>query len=112
MKAQGFLIFLVRFRTDSPRREAWAWDCPGSAGSWTHLRLLLRLITELRSRLRNGQLREGIEWAVAAQTLAGQAESGDQHWVKVSTGQALVAVMDGVGHGNEAAQAWLGLWPP
>jgi len=48
-----------------------------------------------------------IEWAVAAHTLPGQAESGDQHWVKVSATQALVAVVDGVGHGNEAAQASL-----
>ena len=46
-----------------------------------------------------------IDWAVAAQTLAGQTESGDQHWVKVCAAQALVAVVDGVGHGNEAAQA-------
>lgn len=46
-----------------------------------------------------------IDWAVAGQTLAGQKESGDQHWVKVCPSQALVAVLDGVGHGTEAALA-------
>lgn len=46
-----------------------------------------------------------IEWAVAAQPLAGQSESGDTYWVKVRVSQALVAVLDGVGHGEKAALA-------
>jgi serine/threonine protein phosphatase PrpC len=46
-----------------------------------------------------------IDWALAKQTLAGQAESGDRQWVKVCASKALVAVLDGVGHGKEAAHA-------
>ena len=46
-----------------------------------------------------------IDWAVAAKTLAGQIVSGDQHWVRVCPGQAMAAVVDGVGHGKEAARA-------
>jgi len=46
-----------------------------------------------------------IDWAVAAQTLAGERESGDRYWVKVCASQARVAVLDGVGHGSEAALA-------
>src|SRR5690349_19049493 len=46
-----------------------------------------------------------IEWGVAALALPGEAESGDRHLVKpVGTG-VLVAVMDGLGHGAEAASA-------
>jgi negative regulator of sigma-B (phosphoserine phosphatase) len=46
-----------------------------------------------------------IDWALATQTLAGQSESGDRQWVKVCASKALVAVVDGVGHGKEAAHA-------
>jgi serine/threonine protein phosphatase PrpC len=46
-----------------------------------------------------------IDWAVAAQTLAGQGESGDRHWVKVCDTRVQLAVLDGVGHGKEAAEA-------
>lgn len=46
-----------------------------------------------------------IDWAVSARTLTGQIESGDHHWVRVCQGQALAAVVDGVGHGKEAARA-------
>jgi negative regulator of sigma-B (phosphoserine phosphatase) len=46
-----------------------------------------------------------IEWAVASRTFADQTESGDHHWVRVSPLQAVVAVVDGVGHGKEAARA-------
>jgi len=46
-----------------------------------------------------------IDWAVAAKTLAGQIESGDRHWVRVGPGRAIAAVVDGVGHGKEAARA-------
>ena len=46
-----------------------------------------------------------IEWGVASLALPGEAESGDLHFVKqVGTG-ALVAVVDGLGHGADAATA-------
>src|SRR5205814_9273794 len=46
-----------------------------------------------------------IEWGVASLALPGEAESGDRHLVKpVGTG-VLVAVVDGLGHGAEAASA-------
>src|SRR5437660_6318818 len=46
-----------------------------------------------------------IEWGVASLALPGEAESGDLHLVKpVATG-VLVAVVDGLGHGAEAATA-------
>jgi hypothetical protein len=44
-----------------------------------------------------------IEWGVASLALPGQRESGDSHLVKVLSSQALVAVVDGLGHGQEAA---------
>ena len=46
-----------------------------------------------------------IDWAVASKTLPDETESGDHHWVRVSPLQAVVAVVDGVGHGKEAARA-------
>src|SRR3989449_4254272 len=46
-----------------------------------------------------------IEWGVASLALPGEAESGDRHLVTpVGTG-VLVAVVDGLGHGAEAASA-------
>ena len=46
-----------------------------------------------------------IEWGVATLALPGEAQSGDWHLVKpVGTG-VLVAVVDGLGHGAEAATA-------
>ena len=46
-----------------------------------------------------------IEWGVATLALPGEAQSGDLHLVKpVGTG-VLVAVVDGLGHGAEAAAA-------
>src|SRR5438094_10533426 len=46
-----------------------------------------------------------IEWGVASLAMPGEAESGDRHLVKsVGTG-VLVAVVDGLGHGAEAASA-------
>ena len=47
----------------------------------------------------------GIEAGVAAQTLPGQTSSGDLHVVKCSSSGILVAALDGVGHGDEAAFA-------
>src|SRR6266446_1578813 len=49
-----------------------------------------------------GQL---LEWGVAAQALPGETESGDLHVVKQLHNGALVAVVDGLGHGAEAALA-------
>jgi len=46
-----------------------------------------------------------IEWGNASLTLAGEVESGDKHVVKVFPHGALLAVMDGLGHGKEAAAA-------
>lgn len=46
-----------------------------------------------------------IEWGVAAHTLPGQANSGDLHVVKVFQNGVLMAAVDGVGHGAEAATA-------
>ena len=46
-----------------------------------------------------------IDWGVATLTLAGERESGDLHLVKpVGTG-VLVSVVDGLGHGADAAAA-------
>ena len=48
---------------------------------------------------------ELIDWAVAGSVLPGQNESGDLHLVKTTPEGALVAVVDGLGHGFEAAEA-------
>ena len=44
-----------------------------------------------------------IEWGVAAQALAGHAESGDAYVVEAIPNGVLVAVIDGLGHGDRAA---------
>src|SRR5207244_10974864 len=46
-----------------------------------------------------------VEWGVASQTLAGEVQSGDKHVVKVFPHGALLAALDGLGHGEEAAAA-------
>src|SRR2546428_3284421 len=46
-----------------------------------------------------------VEWGVASQTLAGEVESGDKHVVKIFPHGALLAAIDGLGHGEEAAAA-------
>src|SRR5437899_2501122 len=46
-----------------------------------------------------------IEWAVAELVLPGQTESGDRGLVTATSGGSLVAVVDGLGHGAEAAGA-------
>jgi phosphoserine phosphatase RsbX len=46
-----------------------------------------------------------LHWGVATLALAGQRESGDLHLVRTLPGGALVAVVDGLGHGEEAAAA-------
>ncbi len=44
-----------------------------------------------------------IEWGVAGQAYSGQAESGDQYVVEPFEDGMLVAVVDGLGHGERAA---------
>src|SRR5437660_9663275 len=46
-----------------------------------------------------------VEWGVASQTLAGEVESGDETVVKIFPHGALLAALDGLGHGEEAAAA-------
>jgi hypothetical protein len=46
-----------------------------------------------------------IEWGVAAHALPGEGTCGDAHVVRSFPGGALVAALDGVGHGEEAASA-------
>ena len=46
-----------------------------------------------------------IEWGVATLALPGEAESGDLHLVKAVKRGVLVVVVDGLGHGVEAASA-------
>ncbi len=43
-----------------------------------------------------------IEWGSAGQALPGERESGDRCVVRVAADQALLAVIDGIGHGHEA----------
>ncbi|MGH7544908.1 MAG: SpoIIE family protein phosphatase, partial [Gemmatimonadota bacterium] len=54
----------------------------------------------------SGGARESlIEWGVATLALPGQRQSGDLHFVRVWPGGALLAAVDGFGHGREAATA-------
>lgn len=46
-----------------------------------------------------------IDWCVAARPISGQSVSGDLHLVKPLDTGVLIAVVDGVGHGNEATRA-------
>jgi negative regulator of sigma-B (phosphoserine phosphatase) len=46
-----------------------------------------------------------LDWSVAARPMPGQSVSGDLHLVKRFDRRVLVAVIDGVGHGDEAAAA-------
>lgn len=46
-----------------------------------------------------------IEWGVASRPLAGEPVSGDLHAVVPTTGGHVVAAIDGLGHGREAAAA-------
>src|SRR5213594_751651 len=46
-----------------------------------------------------------IEWDIAQLTLEGQGKSGDRYFVKSFANSVLVAVLDGLGHGDEAAAA-------
>jgi phosphoserine phosphatase RsbX len=46
-----------------------------------------------------------LDWGVASRALAGQVESGDLHFVRPVGRAVLVCVVDGLGHGAEAAVA-------
>jgi serine/threonine protein phosphatase PrpC len=46
-----------------------------------------------------------VHWGVATLALEGQSESGDLHLVKTVKDDVLIAVIDGLGHGEEAAAA-------
>lgn len=46
-----------------------------------------------------------VDWAVAARALPGQAVTGDAAVVKELAGAVLLAVVDGLGHGRDAAEA-------
>jgi phosphoserine phosphatase RsbX len=46
-----------------------------------------------------------LDWGVAAVALPGETESGDLHLVRPVAGGVLIAVVDGLGHGAEAAAA-------
>jgi len=46
-----------------------------------------------------------IEWGVATLALPGETQSGDRHLVKPVGTDVLLAVVDGLGHGAEAASA-------
>src|SRR5881396_2299710 len=50
-------------------------------------------------------LESAIEWGVASRPLPGQEACGDLHLVKAVSGGVLLAVVDGLGHGNEASAA-------
>lgn len=52
-----------------------------------------------------GTVANALEWSVAARTLHGEATSGDVSIVAAFPDGALVAVVDGLGHGVEAARA-------
>lgn len=46
-----------------------------------------------------------IDWAACGRPFAGESESGDLHVATAFPGGALVGVIDGLGHGKEAARA-------
>src|SRR5437773_2136869 len=49
--------------------------------------------------------RSPLEWGYATLAVPGQSESGDVHVVRLFQGGALLGVIDGLGHGREAAEA-------
>jgi len=51
------------------------------------------------------RLAEDLEWAHRSRPLDPREESGDLHVVEIFSGGALLAVIDGLGHGPEAASA-------
>jgi hypothetical protein len=53
----------------------------------------------------DGAARAPVEWGVATRCRPGEATSGDLAVVRLQAGGALVAGIDGLGHGGEAARA-------
>lgn len=51
------------------------------------------------------QRERGLEWTVVSRALPGEAVSGDLHLVMPSRDGVLIAVIDGLGHGDEATRA-------
>ena len=51
------------------------------------------------------QREHGVEWSVVSKPLPGQLVSGDLHIVRPSRHGVLLAVIDGLGHGDEATLA-------
>ena len=47
----------------------------------------------------------GVEWSVAGRAVPGESVSGDQHVVAATDDGVLLAVIDGLGHGDEATYA-------
>src|SRR4029453_2550550 len=103
-----------RTRNSRPqsRHAGWLFDLRRS-GSWLagHAGSDGRVRNHVR--LRQGYAGDGaamaavragwIEWAVAEHARQGQTESGDRSLAMASADGALVAVVDGLGHGAEAA---------
>jgi negative regulator of sigma-B (phosphoserine phosphatase) len=50
-------------------------------------------------------VRRRIEIGVASMTMAGETESADRHMVREDGSRTLIAVVDGLGHGNGAVRA-------
>lgn len=46
-----------------------------------------------------------VEWGIAQRTAQGQCESGDFHVIKPTADGVLLGVLDGLGHGRDAAEA-------
>jgi phosphoserine phosphatase RsbX len=46
-----------------------------------------------------------VEWGASTRTRPGESESGDRHVVQTSRNGVLLAAVDGLGHGPEAAEA-------
>lgn len=59
----------------------------------------------MRFAQRNFTSRPTIEWGAAGRPCGGEWESGDGFVVKLPSQTAVIAVVDGVGHGSEAARA-------
>src|SRR5439155_19623454 len=57
--------------------------------------------------MQNGtvMLESQFEWGVASRAFPGEEASGDLHLVKALPGGVLLAAVDGLGHGPEAAAA-------
>jgi len=52
-----------------------------------------------------GLIKSGVDLGVACATLPGESESGDRYVCETFTGGVLLALVDGIGHGPEAAVA-------